>query len=134
MNKLNIVLFGVIFQLIVTFNSVAETMVVYGHDGDENIVTKQEAVEACDRAGERLPRHSEIIANQHEAEYLTKIKHGESVWVADFAVFSPFIAWQGCYSLNDKLTATVHNLETNSLLSVFHNVVLRVAGMAIQIL
>ena len=106
MNKLNIVLFGVIFQLIVTFNSVA---------GDENIVTKQEAVDACDRAGERLPRHSEIIANQHEAEYLTKIKHGESAWVGDFAVFSSFIAWQGCYSLNDKLTATVHTLETNSL-------------------
>ena len=112
MNKLNIVLFGVIFLLIVTFNSVAETMEAYG---DENIVTKQEAVEACDRAGERLQRYSEIIANQHEAEYLTKIKHGESAWVADFAVFSPLIAWQGCYSLNDKLTATVHNLETNSL-------------------
>ena len=89
----------------------AEAGFVYG---EFNLVTKQEAVDACENAGKSLVGHSEIMANPTAFEYTTEIRHGESAWINGFVVFSSFLAWEGCYELDGKF-ATAHHLESHSL-------------------
>ena len=77
-----------IIQLSVLYRAEEEV-----RDGLKALVTKDEATEKCAEKGYSLFRYSDIQANSLDSQ----LEDGESAWIEGYAVYSPFLAWKGCF-------------------------------------
>ena len=61
------------------------------------LVNKFQAEKKCAEVGKELFDHSDISNNSVKTHIISLLKNRQSSWIAEYAKFSPFLIWDGCF-------------------------------------
>ena len=78
-------------------------------------VPQSEAEQECSRRGSNLVNYKEIQANPSASKYLDQLENGGTAWIGGYAELSPFLYWQGCYSVTNVSNVYTFVMEDRSL-------------------
>ena len=78
-------------------------------------MSKLEAGQECSRRGGSLVNYKEIQNKTSASKYLDQLENGDTAWIDNYAEFSPFLYWLGCYSVIDVNIVNTFEIEDKSL-------------------
>ena len=77
---------------------VANTLV----QGPRQTMSKDTAFNRCDSLKKRLVSYRDIQGDPSKQDFISKLGNGESAWIEGYAQYSPFLAWRGCFSVQNS--------------------------------